>query len=152
MPKCDEEPHCPIFPMRDSNSIKDVLPAIQNDSDFLKEKYAKPIYGRGKEICSLNVDEQTWIYIEDGHVINPYKLLSDLFDGVSAEELDAFITDSSLADGGAAMTAYAKMQFSNMSAQERRHIEDGLLRYCELDTLAMVFIWENGDDLCKSNA
>ena len=45
-------------------------------------------------------------------------------------------------DGGAAMTAYAKLQYEEMSDYEREEIRSALLRYCELDTLAMVMIYE----------
>jgi hypothetical protein len=137
--------------MKGSNSIKDVLPAILNDSEYLKHKYSEPIYGKNKEIKSLNLNEQTWITMKNGKVINPYKQLPNLFVGVSAEELDRFITDSSLADGGAAMTAYAKMQFSDMTDTEKKMVEDGLLRYCELDTMAMVFIYEYWKDVTRDN-
>ena len=47
---------------------------------------------------------------------------------------------SELAEGGAAAMAYARLQFEELSAQERNDIEGALLRYCELDTLAMVMI------------
>jgi hypothetical protein len=40
------------------------------------------------------------------------------------------------------MTAYAKMQFTEMSGEERKLVTEGLLRYCELDTFAMVVIYE----------
>jgi len=40
------------------------------------------------------------------------------------------------------MIAYAMMQFTEMSDGERERIIQGLLKYCELDTLAMVFLWE----------
>jgi len=40
------------------------------------------------------------------------------------------------------MMAWAKVQFSDMSALERKKISEALLKYCELDTLAMVMIWE----------
>ena len=40
------------------------------------------------------------------------------------------------------MTAYAKMQFTDMSEKERNDVIDGLLKYCELDTFAMVMIME----------
>jgi len=40
------------------------------------------------------------------------------------------------------MTAYARMQFSEMSPKEREKLKPGLLRYCELDTLAMVMLHE----------
>lgn len=136
--------------MKGSNSIKFVLPAVLNASRYLQMKYSKPIYGKNLDINSLNLDQQIWIkYDENNKVINPYKLLPDIFEGISAEEMDKYITDSKLADGGAAMTAYAKMQFTEMSDNERQRIIDGLFRYCELDTMAMVFIWEYWNDLIK---
>ena len=52
-----------------------------------------------------------------------------------------------LADGGAAMTAYAMMQFTEMSDVEQSKIVEGLLKYCELDTMAMVFLWEGWNSL-----
>lgn len=45
-------------------------------------------------------------------------------------------------DGGAAMTAYVRMQFEEMFELERQEIRRALLRYCELDILAMVMIYE----------
>ena len=47
-----------------------------------------------------------------------------------------------LCDGSAAMMAYAKMQFSDISNLERQKVEEGLLRYCKLDTLAVVMVFE----------
>jgi len=40
------------------------------------------------------------------------------------------------------MTAYAKMQFTEMSDEERDKVVYALLKYCELDTFAMVLLWE----------
>jgi len=40
------------------------------------------------------------------------------------------------------MTAYARMQFSDVPNVERQATCKALLRYCELDTLAMVMIYE----------
>ena len=40
------------------------------------------------------------------------------------------------------MTAFAKMQFAEITDFEREKINSGLLRYCKLDTMAMVMIWE----------
>jgi hypothetical protein len=48
--------------------------------------------------------------------------------------------------GGAAMTAYAKVQFTQCSAAEVAGVEKALLKYCELDTLAMVMLWEEWHD------
>ena len=41
------------------------------------------------------------------------------------------------------MTAYAKLQYVDMSELERQELVSGLKKYCELDTLAMVMIWEH---------
>jgi hypothetical protein len=129
--------------MKGSNSIKAVLPAVIQTSNFLKEKYYKPIYGSETGIKSLNFENWTWYQQdENGVPKDPYKLLPPLFKEIPADELENFITDSRLADGGAAMTAYAKMQFMEMSDLERESVVQGLLKYCELDTLAMVMVME----------
>ena len=36
--------------------------------------------------------------------------------------------------------AYARLRFEDLGTQERGSIKDALLRYCELDTLAMLMI------------
>ena len=125
-----------------SNSIKQVLPATLNSSDYLKEKYSKPIYGTD-EISSNNFNDWTWIKFEDdGLVKDPYKLLPLMFQ--DADKCDQLISgdNNELKDGGAAMTAYARMQFEQMSDYEYNELETSLLKYCELDTLAMVMVYE----------
>ena len=125
-----------------SNSIKAVLPAVLKRSAFIQNRYSQPIYGKGCLIPSLNFNEpQIWIQRDElGDIRSPYKLLPPLFEGGEAAE--SFMTDKNLADGGAALTAYAKMQFTEMDEEERALVVEGLLRYCELDTLAMVMIYE----------
>jgi len=114
-----------------------VLPAVLNSSAFLQEKYSKPIY------TSRNFTDQVWIERDEkGRVIDPYKLLPPVFQDVPQDQLEQLPVDGNLADGGAAMTAYARMQFSSLSDVEREATRKALLRYCELDTLAMVLIWE----------
>jgi hypothetical protein len=52
-----------------------------------------------------------------------------------------------ITEGGAAATAYARLQFEDVDDLDRRMIREALLRYCELDTLAMVMIvqaWREG--------
>jgi hypothetical protein len=123
-----------------SNSIKDILPSILNQSSFLKDKYSKPVYGTD-EISSMNFENKIWIEFDDNNkIINPYKQLPTLYDDSYSEN---FITSDSLANGGDAMIAYAKAQFTQMTPEERTAIFEGLLRYCELDTLAMVMIYEH---------
>ena len=139
--------------MKGSNSIKAVLPAILNSSELIRSKYSKPIYGT-PEMPSLNLENKVWIeYEEDGKtVINPYKLLPSVssYIDVSDEALDALgdeEKEETVANGGAALAAYAKLQFSD--TQMSQALEKALLCYCELDTLAMVFIWEYFYDMCR---
>jgi len=73
----------------------------------------------------------------------PYKQLPKIYGTWTRDELDERINpNDELDDGGAAMTAYNMMQFLEMSGKERQEIVSALLRYCELDTLAMVMVWE----------
>jgi len=130
--------------MGGSNSLKYVLPAVLASSDYLQEKYAQPVYGRHSAIRSLNF-EDGWVWLrknDKGEVINPYDLLPPLFEGIDNDQIDQFLMKSNIREGGAAMTAYARMQFTSMTDQERAAINKGLLKYCELDTFAMVLLWE----------
>jgi hypothetical protein len=124
-----------------SNSIKDILPAVIRSSEFLRHKYGQPIYAT-EQIPSLNFREpHAWIREDKGY--NPYQTLPSLPE--AAEHVQLELNDSSLnelKDGGAAMVAYAKLQFSDIPKEERALYRDALLRYCELDTMAMVMIWE----------
>lgn len=132
-----------------SNSIKQVLPAILNSSTFLQEKYSKPIYGASDGIASCNFKDWQWIQFADGKVVDPYKLLPKMFADVSDKINEILSEGDELKDGGAAMTAYARMQFEEMSDYERDEIRNALLKYCELDTMAMVMIYEGWLDLLK---
>jgi hypothetical protein len=126
-----------------SNSIKAVLPAVLNSSDYLKHKYAQPVGQINLTSNNFN-DDHIWLNIQNKEVINPYKMLPPLFVGWSAIELEETMSEmSDIADGGAALTAYAKLQYQDMTENERKEITKGLLKYCELDTLAMVMIYEH---------
>ena len=125
---------------RGSNSIKDILPAVIGDSEFIRDKYSKPIYGT-ELIPSLNFQNHTWI--SEKHGMNPYKTLPKILDGYENDSLDQFFEmDEELRDGGAAMMAYAYLQFTDIPEKQKEYIKNALLRYCELDTMAMVMIWE----------
>jgi hypothetical protein len=126
-----------------SNSIKSVLPAILNASASLRSRYSKPMYGAADGIKSLNYHAWSWIELDaDGTVKDPYKRLPSVYRGFDRHQLDLLLGEDELADGGAAMTAYAMMQFTEMTDQERNAISGALLRYCELDTFAMVMLYE----------
>jgi hypothetical protein len=126
--------------MGGSNSIKAVLPAVLNTSQYLKNKYSKPIYGSNKGIKSYNYKNWKWIeYDKEGNVIDPYKLLPPAFEDISKDEVER---SEVIKDGGAAMSAYIRMQFEDLDDKIKDGIEKALLKYCELDTLAMVMIYE----------
>lgn len=132
-----------------SNSIKAVLPASLNSSAYLKQKYSQPI--GSINLTSTNFDDNhIWLKMEDNKVVNPYKMLPPVFDGRTELELQENLSEmEGIADGGAALTAYAKLQYQDMGDKERTEITEGLLRYCELDTLAMVMIYEHFREICQ---
>ena len=132
-----------------SNSIKDILPAVIKSSDYIRKKYSQPVYGSAA-MPSLNFKTpHIWITEETG--LNPYKTLPILFNEIDKIRFD--LTDNSLTEldnGGAAMIAYAYLQFTDLTEEKRQIYKDGLLRYCELDTMAMVMIWDYwGHELAK---
>jgi hypothetical protein len=126
-----------------SNSIKQVLPACLNSGLYLKSKYSQPI-GRINLTSTNFNDDHVWIEMEGSLVKNPYKLLKPLFEGWDDEQMEENKGDiENIADGGAALMAYSKLQYTDMTAAEREEIKKALLKYCELDTLAMVMIYEH---------
>ena len=138
--------------MKGSNSIKVVLPAVLNASKYIQKKYSRPIYG--DEIPSLHIGANkpvALVKMLDGKVLDPYKLLPD----VSAYLPDGLLEDKSEAEdadpitinhGGAALTAYTMLQFADKGMSVA--LKEALLNYCELDTMAMVFIWEYFNSMC----
>lgn len=126
-----------------SNSIKAVLPAVLNSSSYLKNKYSKSIKEISLSSTNFNDDKVFIKFDENDEVISPYKSLPQLFDDWSEVELDSLISDlEGIDNGGAALIAYSKLQFQEMNDAERLEIRKALLMYCELDTLAMVMIYE----------
>jgi hypothetical protein len=125
--------------MGGSNSLKFVLPAILKSSVHLQNKYAQPIGQIG--VSSLNFTEQhIWI---NPHQANPYKSLPPVFEDMpSIMALDEQPQMSDIQDGGAAMMAYALLMYTDITDHQKKSIEAALLRYCELDTLAMVMLYE----------
>ncbi|MDY0222785.1 MAG: hypothetical protein RBR67_16770 [Desulfobacterium sp.] len=69
---------------------------------------------------------------------------------VQKKDMGILSDDDELRDGGTALTAYARMQFEEMSDYEREEIRKALLKYYELDTMAMVRIYEGWKDLLQS--
>lgn len=131
-----------------SNSIKQVLPAIFKTSNFIRQKYSKPI---GEiNLSSKNFGPQhVWLtFDEQGEVIDPYKILGKPFEEWN-EDFDRMTDIDEINNGGAALTAYGLTQYTNMSDEERNKLKASLLKYCELDTIAMVIIYEHLKEICE---
>lgn len=126
-----------------SNSLKDLLPSALNKSAYLQDKYTKPL--KDLSVSSKNFSgNHVWLNIIGGEVVNPYKKLPPVFDNWTEEEIEKSISDiTNINEGGAALTAYGKLQYTDMDQAEIDKITTSLLKYCELDTLAMVMLYEH---------
>ena len=136
-----------------SSSIKKVLPALMATSPYLRNKYSQPTYGSSKGISSKNYSNFAW-WIPDGegNPKDPYSFLKSYGEVLLGETIrpDEDPDDLVVAEGGAATTAYARLQFEMLNPDTRTKINEALLRYCELDTLAMVMIVQGWRDFLES--
>ena len=136
---------CAFFPgTRGSSSLKKVLPALLAGSVDLRTRYSTPGYGTQEGIPSLNFHAQAWVQLDpQGNVIDPYKLLGERSGDPDLAGLEQLEDEGTvIADGGAAMVAYGLLQNKLIPPADRDRLRNQLLRYCELDTLAMVMAWE----------
>ena len=123
-----------------SNSLKYVLPAIIGSSAHLRHRYGQSLSQSG--IHSLNCAAD-WIWVRPELGNDPYAALPAVFEGREQEALSEYVRGlDELDDGGTATIAYAKLQYCDLPDTEREAIRSALLRYCELDTLAMVMLYE----------
>ena len=136
---------------RGQNSIKAVLPAMLNGSEFLQKKYSRPVYG-SSQIPSKNFSNQVWITFENQRVANPYSKLPKMFEDISAQDENLFFAGDELSNGGMALAAYSVLQFSELGDYERLELNKALLRYCELDTWAMVAIFEGWMNMLEQSS
>ncbi|MDH5382686.1 MAG: hypothetical protein OEW75_17660, partial [Cyclobacteriaceae bacterium] len=85
-----------------------------------------------------NFEKDLSLYALDGmgNIENPYKHLPQLEIAAEAEAVN---------EGTGAMRAYEDMLFgrNKHNVEVKKAYEQALLRYCKLDTLAMVIIWEH---------
>jgi hypothetical protein len=129
--------------MKGSNSIKAVLPAVMAAGETIKQKYSKPLeFGthlKGRVLYEMDGDT--------GKPTNPYYLLPRQYGDLDLSQDELILEDAEIQEGGAALIAYAKMQFTDMTDAEREALSKALLQYCELDTLAMVMIYEHWKQL-----
>lgn len=113
-----------------SSSIKKLLLPTLRMSPALKKRYSQPSY-TGKNFTNMI----WWKQNENGELCDPYSLLQSQDDS------------SNIAQGGDAIVAYNTLQNSELDPSVRVATEASLLRYCELDTLAMVMITQGLFDL-----
>ncbi|MGH8242920.1 MAG: DUF2779 domain-containing protein [Steroidobacteraceae bacterium] len=127
-----------------SSSMKKFLPAVIRQSGVVRQRYSQPVYG-SPTMPSLNFENQTWVVEHDGAALDPYKLLSPLFAEHDVNDALARLEETEgtvVADGAAAMIAYASLQNPEFPSTKCKELMQQLKRYCELDTLAMVIVHE----------
>ncbi|MEL7834938.1 DUF2779 domain-containing protein [Fodinibius sp. N2] len=116
--------------MENSLSIKDVLSSVMSHSPYLKNIYTKPY-------SSSNFDNMIWWQADGkGGAQNPYSILTES-------------GDSSIRRGTQAMVVYGKLIARDYCADELATYQKALLKYCELDTLAMMMIYQHWQELMK---
>jgi hypothetical protein len=71
-------------------------------------------------------------------------LLPKVFEDLEVTEVEE--DETALNQGGAAIIAYARLQAEDISPEVRQAWERALLKYCELDTLAMAMVVEGWQD------
>ena len=131
-----------------NNSIKAILPAILSSSDFLQATYSDPIYGKDCSVPSLNFDPISWVRRgKKGEILSPYSQLPDIGADLSDSDREELAEITKIDDGGAALAAFARLTIGALGDTARKRLEQSLLMYCELDTLAMVFLYQGLIDL-----
>jgi hypothetical protein len=128
------------------SSIKAVLPAVLGSSNWLRERYGRPIYGAPGGIPSRNFTHFQWWRGTESGVEDPYRLLGGICPDLP--EITDANEEAAIASGGAAAAAYSRLQAEDLLPQERQQLERALKRYCELDTLAMVMVVEAWREWC----
>lgn len=119
--------------MENSLSIKDVLQSVLTLSDTLEQRYTKPYN-------SANFSDMIWWQWNDEQqqAESPYNLLrrQQRGDGVGR--------------GTEAMVLYGKFLAGELRESVKEQAMQSLLGYCELDTLAMVMIYEHWQNLAST--
>ena len=128
--------------MRGSNSIKVVLPAVLRSRN-LQKLYEKPYreYVSSPNFVEFDFSLINYLDASQTEMGNPYKYLPT----IGAELLEEGETSDSedrINNGGLANANYAKLQYEGLSDEEKLKLKNALLRYYELDTMAMVLIYQ----------
>ncbi|MBU1101423.1 MAG: DUF2779 domain-containing protein [Bacteroidetes bacterium] len=117
--------------MKGKTSIKWVLPAVLSE---VKK-------GRIIDWLTYFEDGVNLFGNESGSIINPYNMLP---------KIEIYERAENVKDGTGAMQAYSDLLFGVSRGDEiaKNKYKEALLRYCKLDTLAMVIIWEYWRSKC----
>lgn len=112
--------------MANSLSIKDVVQSVLTVSEPLKEHYATAYQGS-------NFEDIHWWQWDKAKAAaqSPYAILKLLQ------------PDVKVGRGTEAMVAFGKVLNDALTKQSKERVFDALLKYCELDTLAMVMIYQH---------
>ncbi|ODS32089.1 MAG: hypothetical protein SCARUB_02796 [Candidatus Scalindua rubra] len=103
--------------MGGSNSIKAVLPAIFSTSEFIKNRYQKPV-GHGINLKDMILWEMN---NAEGIPYDPYKLLPNKYDELDLSQEEILFEGGNIQDGAGALIAFGKMQFTAMGATKEQH-------------------------------
>ena len=108
-------------------SIKVVLPAVLKAT-------------RSDRITNLLSMDGLYARDDSGCIVDPYELLPKIEILNKSEQIN---------EGTGAMRAYQELMYgpAKDDTEARSGYRDALLRYCKLDTLAMVLIWEHWTEL-----
>jgi hypothetical protein len=133
-----------------SSSMKRFLPAVLKSSKFLQDKYSRPIYGT-ELIPSKNFRQMIWITTDGTTIRDPYDLLKPIFQDADLSKALGTLEQTEgpvVANGAAAMMAYESLIEGKC---DEPSLSNELKRYCELDTLGMVFVAEWLYELMRGN-
>lgn len=113
--------------MNDGLSLKKVLYSTLNTSGFLQSRYEAPIHFEGEEIQIVKSEGDCFA--------DPYMLVQN--------------SGMNITDGPAAMYAWLHSKTPYCDEEERRKIQTALKKYCMLDTLALVMIFQHWSSLME---
>ena len=125
--------------MNGSHSIKKVLDAVWATAPHL---WSDPWFAKYYQLA------------EDGRAVDPYRtlLIPDLESAKNLVDTGDSVEDG-VTDGVGAMRAYQDMLYglNRDNLELRQTMKAALLRYCELDTAAMVIIWKHWHHLLRGS-
>lgn len=109
--------------------LKQVLYSILQSSRYLRDLYRSPI-----EVDGMNIDI---IHENDRGLSDPYSLIQK--------------NGEAIADGSSAMHGWLHTKTPFCNSKKRAEIQQSLIRYCALDSLALVMIFQEWIQLMKNH-